>query len=129
MIIHVRQTSPSASEAVTGNHRVMIDRPTEKGGSDAGPMGGELFLAAIGGCFMSTLLAAVRAREADVTGVQTVVDATPTGTPPVFGKITLTVSAQIADPALLSKIVEIAAHGCIMINTLRDKLDITIQTA
>ena len=47
MIIHVRQTSPSASEAVTGNHRVMIDRPTEKGGSDAGPMGGELFLAAI----------------------------------------------------------------------------------
>ena len=78
---------------------------------------------------MSTLLAAVRAREADVTGVQTVVDATPTGTPPVFGKITLTVSAQTADPALLSKIVDIAAHGCIMINTLRDKLDITIQTA
>ena len=39
-------------------------------------MGGELFLAAIGGCFMSNLLAAIDARHAEVSGVQTEVIAT-----------------------------------------------------
>ena len=51
MKIKLRQTSASTSEATMGRHRVLIDRPTAKGGADAGPMGGELFLAALGGCF------------------------------------------------------------------------------
>jgi organic hydroperoxide reductase OsmC/OhrA len=34
-------------------------------------MGGELFLAAVGGCFMSNLLAAINARESDVSDVRT----------------------------------------------------------
>ena len=35
------------------SHQVLVDRPVEKGGADEGPMGGELFLAAVGGCFMT----------------------------------------------------------------------------
>ena len=66
MKIEIRQVSATASEAALGKHRLLIDRPVEKGGSGAGPMGGELFLASIGGCFMSNLLAAVRARDARV---------------------------------------------------------------
>ena len=61
MQIQIRQTSPTTSETTIRGHRVTIDRPIEKGGTDAGPMGGELFLASVGGCFMSTLLAAIRA--------------------------------------------------------------------
>ena len=49
---------------------MFIDRPAAKGGGDAGPMGGELFLAAVGGCFMSNLLAAIRGREADISDVR-----------------------------------------------------------
>ena len=70
MKIQLRQISASTSEATIGRHQVFIDRPVAKGGSDAGPMGGELFLAAVGGCFMSNLLAAIRAREADISDVR-----------------------------------------------------------
>ena len=38
MKIKLRQTSASTSEATMGRHRVLIDRPTAKGGADAGPM-------------------------------------------------------------------------------------------
>ena len=55
--IQLSQISPSAAEAVIGEHRVTIDRPSSKGESGMGPMGGELFLAAVAGCFMSNLLA------------------------------------------------------------------------
>ena len=67
--IQLRQTAASTSEASIRGHQVLIDRPTAKGGADLGPMGGELFLAAIGGCFMSNLLAAIKARESAITDV------------------------------------------------------------
>ncbi len=65
----LKQVSGSASEAQIGKHRVLVDRPVSKGGSDLGPMGGELFLSAIGGCFMSNLLAAIKARGAEISDV------------------------------------------------------------
>jgi len=67
MKIQLRQVSNSTSEATLRTHQVLIDRPAEKGGADMGPMGGELFLAGVGGCFMSNLLAAIRAREAEIS--------------------------------------------------------------
>jgi len=131
MNIQIRQNGSSASEAVIRNHRVPIDRPTDKGGADGGadegPMGGELFLAAIGGCFMSNLLAAIKARQAKVSEVQTEVTATPSGSPPRFTEIELCVSAECADRELLEKLVEIAERGCIMMNTLRGNLDLQVR--
>jgi putative redox protein len=87
--IQLRQMSPSAAEAVIGEHRVTIDRPSSKGGSDMGPMGGELFLAAIAGCFMSNLLAAIRTRRSAVRNVHIEVKGAVTGLPPVFRRWTL----------------------------------------
>ena len=40
MTIQLLQVSGSTTEATMRTHRVLIDRPTEKGGADAGPMGG-----------------------------------------------------------------------------------------
>jgi ferredoxin len=57
----VVQVSETAAEGIARNHKVFIDRPEAKGGSDKGAMGGELFLVALGGCFMSNLLAAINA--------------------------------------------------------------------
>ena len=129
MQIQIRQTSPAASEAIIRGHRVAIDRPMEKGGTDNGPMGGELFLTSVGGCFMSTLLAAIRARNAEVSGVQTEVIATLADAPVRFTAIELCVSADCKDPELLQHLVEIAERGCIMLNTLRDKLDVKVRIA
>lgn len=127
MKIHIRQTAASASEATIRGHQVSIDRPLDKGGTDAGPMGGELFLAAIGGCFMSNLLAAIHARKAGVSGVQTEVIATHADAPPRFTAVELCVSAECADRELFEKLVEIAERGCIMVNTLKGKIDLQVR--
>ena len=68
--IDVVQVGPATSKATARSHAVLVDRPVEKGGEDRGPLGGELLLISLGGCFMSTLLAAVRTRKADVSDVR-----------------------------------------------------------
>src|ERR1700722_21283 len=123
MKIQLRQISASASEAAIGRHRVLVDRPGDKGGGDAGPMGGELFLASVGGCFMSNLLAAIRAREAEISNVRLEVVGVLTNSPARFAGVDLMVTAESDDRELLQRLVEIADRGCIMMNTLRDKLD------
>lgn len=126
MKIELRQVSTSASEAVVRKHRVLIDRPNDKGGSDSGPMGGELFLASIGGCFMSTLLAAIHARNADVSDVRAEVIGTLAETPKRFSCVELNVEAQGSSKEI-ERLVAIADKGCIMMNTLRGVLDVRIR--
>jgi putative redox protein len=129
MKIHIQQTGSSTSEATIRGHKVSIDRPLDKGGSDAGPMGGEMFLAAIGGCFMSNLLAAINARKAEISGVQTEVIATLAEAPARFTAVELCVSAEYTDRELFEKLVEIAERGCIMVNTLKGKIDLQVRIA
>src|SRR5271170_2904978 len=94
MKVQLHQISISATEAEFRKHRIKIDRPVSKGGSDTGPMGGELFLAAVG----------------------TEVTATIEGTPPRFVSMELLVTAEGEDLAQLEKLVQIAERGCIMVN-------------
>ena len=126
MKIQIRQVSASTSEATLRTHQVLIDRPTEKGGADLGPMGGELFLTGVGGCFMSNLLAAIRARGAAISDVRTEVVGAIEESPARFSALELHVTAESADRELLEKMVQIADRGCIMMNTLRGKLDVRI---
>jgi len=126
MKIQLRQISASTSEATMGRHQVLIDRPTAKGGADAGPMGGELFLAAVGGCFMSNLLAAIRAREAEISDVRVEVVGSLADSPARFAGVELRVAAESRDRELLERLAEIADRGCIMMNTLRGKLDVRV---
>jgi putative redox protein len=125
--IQIRQLSAATSEATIRSHKVVIDRPLAKGGEDQGPMGGELFLASIGGCFMSTLLAAIKARQAEVSDAQVEVMGTILDNPARFSAVELMVSAHCSDPELFAKLVEIAEKGCIMVNTLQGKLNLTIR--
>ena len=129
MTIALRHTSGSATEAAIRQHRVTIDRPVEKGGGDTGPMGGELFLASVGGCLMSNLIAAMKARDTVIDGLQREVTAALEGTPARFTGLDLAVGAANVDRDVLEKLVEIAARGCIMINTLQGKLDLTVRIA
>jgi putative redox protein len=123
----LRQVSESTSEAMIGNHKVLVDRPVAKGGSDLGPMGGELFLSAIGGCFMSNLLAAMKARDAEISDVSTEVTGTIADSPARFVAVDVYVAAENGDRELLEHLVKIADRGCIMMNTLRDKLEVSIR--
>jgi putative redox protein len=126
MKIQIRQISTSASEAAIRQHKVQIDRPAAKGGADAGPMGGELFLAAVGGCFMSNLLAAIVARKAEVSDVHVEVVGTLADPPARFSAVEVRVTAEAGDPELLERLIEVADRGCIMMNTLRGTLDMRV---
>ncbi|MGH9372403.1 MAG: OsmC family protein [Vicinamibacterales bacterium] len=127
MTIQLGQVSRTTTEAMVRAHRVLIDRPVDKGGTDLGPMGGELFLAAIGGCFMSNLLAAIRARNSDVSDVRTMVIGTIESTPARFSAVEVHIEAKGSSEEI-ERLVDIADRGCIMMNTLRGKLDMSIRT-
>ena len=120
---HVVHTT---SKVTVRSHTMLVDRGIAKGGFDLGPAGGEYMLVALGGCFTSHLLAAIRAREADIGGVKVEVTGTLDGTPEHFTSFTLDVFAQSADADLARKLVAIAGRACQVVNTLRNTSDITI---
>jgi putative redox protein len=89
---------------------------------DSGPMGGELFLAGIGGCFMSTLLAAAAARDIPADGVACRVEGRFADAPRRFSSICLVVEHPGGVSDELARVVKIAERGCIVLNTLRGSI-------
>ena len=118
--VEVHQVGASTGSASARSHTVLVDRPVEKGGSDRGPLGGEYLLISLGGCFLSTLLAAVRTREADVSNVRVSVTGTIGGVPERFESIALRVSARYTDEDLMRKLIALSERGCLVTNTLKD---------
>lgn len=125
--VQMNQISPTTSEGTIRQHKVLIDRPEAKGGEDRGAMGGELLLASLGGCFMSTLLAAIKAREANVSDVHIDISGTLEESPERFSAIEMTVMATYEDEELVRKLVTIAERSCIVSNTLKDAVDLTVN--
>lgn len=126
--VELSQLGPSTSEGVVrGKHRVLVDRPVEKGGEDRGAMGGELLLVALGGCFLSNLLAAIRAREAPIQEVRVVVEGTLAEAAPRYRQVRMEVQARTEDRALLEKLVTVAERACIVANTLRGGVDLEVR--
>lgn len=125
--VDIEQVGPSTGTATARTHTVYVDRPVEKGGSDRGPLGGEYLLVSLGGCFLSTLLAAVRTREADVSNVRVSVVGTIGGVPERFESMALRVSAKYSDDDLMRKLVAMAERGCLVTNTLKDAVVISVD--
>ena len=125
----VRQVSASASEASARQHRSFVDRSEAKGGSDQGPMGGELMLMGIGGCFMSNLLAAAKGRGMAIADMVVEVTATMEDAPPRFAEIALSVSGSYADRAAMQEIVALAEKNCISVNTVRAGVKLKVELA
>ncbi|MDJ0810428.1 MAG: OsmC family protein [Desulfobacterales bacterium] len=124
--VEVRQIAATASEAVARQHKVLTDRPEAKGGEDRGAMGGELLLMGLGGCFMSNLLAAVKAREAGVRDIQITITGALSEAPMRFAAIRMEIGADYADRAEMEKLVTIAERGCIVANTLKDAVALSL---
>jgi putative redox protein len=127
----LEQVGPTTSRAKVRSHTVLVDRPADKGGADKGPLGGEYQLIALGGCFTSHLLAAIRAREFEISAVKVEVTGTLDGTPDRFTEFTLSVSAICDDLELLRKAVLIAERACQVVNTLKlaAPVMVTVQQA
>ncbi len=124
--VEVEQVGPSTGSATARSHTVFVDRPLEKGGNDRGPLGGEYLLMSLGGCFLSTLLAAVRTREADVSDVRVSVIGTVGGVPERFESMALRVSGKYSDEDLMRKLIALSERGCLVTNTLKDAVAISV---
>lgn len=126
--IEVRQVDQTpTSEGTARQHRVLIDRPKDKGGLDRGPLGGEMLLFAQGGCFMSNLIAAAAARDISVTELKLIVRGELGESPPHFESVIVEVHGLWPDEATMEKIVTIAARSCIVTNTLKTCVKLDIQ--
>jgi len=123
-IQHVNHTT---SRATIRQHSFLIDRAVTKGGFDLGPAGGEYMLMALGGCFTSHLLAAIRARETAMTNVNVAVSGTMDGAPERFIAFTLDVTADCQDAELGRKLVTIAERSCQVVNTIRPTAVVAIS--
>lgn len=122
----VTQDGPSTSIGRARIHDVTIDRPVSKGGQDRGAMGGELLLLALGGCFMSNLLAAARARNQALNDASVTVRATLGGTPERMSAFHLGVRAEV-DRDRLDHLATIAERGCLVSNTLAAGAPVTVE--
>ena len=120
------QVSASTSMAAARQHSSLIDRPASKGGEDRGPMGGELMLMGVGGCFMSNLLAAGVAKDIALSATAVDVSAELDGTPARFTTVNLRVTGGTADRKLMQELIETAETGCIAINTIKGSAAVSV---
>ena len=126
----ITQLDHSASSAETRGHRLTIDRPEAKGGQNKGPMGGEALLMGLGGCFMSTLLAAAKARDIELRDTRAeIAGELADDAPPRYVAIHMTISGHAEPASQMKKLVTIAERGCIVANTLRQALPLTVTCA
>jgi putative redox protein len=125
--VHVDQIGPTVSQGTARLHTVLIDRPVAKEGTDQGAMGGELLLMSLGGCFMSNLLAAIKARAAEVPNVHISVTGTLESAPPRFSAIAMRIEADYPDRTMMEKLITISERGCIVANTLKNAVELTIE--
>ncbi len=125
--VNLNQVDDATTAAQIRQHAIDIDRPTAKGGHDKGAMGGELLLASLGGCFNSNLLAAIRARELDISDVAIEVSGELAEAPARFASINMVVKSAFEDRDTLVKLVKMSERACIVANTLKGSVDLSVS--
>jgi putative redox protein len=125
--VTVHQIGPTASQGTAREHSVIMDRPNAKGGQNRGAMGGEYLLMSLGGCFMSNLLAAIASRQAQVANITLHIAGSLESAPPHFSAIAMLIRAEYDDSAQMQKLITIAERGCIVANTLKNAVKLTIE--
>ena len=128
-VVQIDQVGASELRGTVRTHRVSVDCPRAKGGTHCGPLGGEYLLVSLGGCFLSNLLCGggAHARRGIVRHARVVVTGTTAESPPRFSGIDLRVSAGLEDRDMLRKLLTIAEHACLVTNTLKAALPISVS--
>jgi putative redox protein len=125
--VQVQQIDASASQGLARGHQITMDRPPSKGGGDQGPMGGEVLLQGLGGCFMSNLLAAAVARGVTIKNAAVEIIGHVIPSPTRYTTIDMYISMDCEDHAMVPKLVEIAERGCLVANTLKAALPLNLH--
>jgi len=125
--VKLKQIDNATTGGDIRGHEVLIDRPIAKDGNDAGPMGGELLLAALGGCFNSNLLAAIRARQLPIDDINIEINGILVDHPQRYESIEMIVRSSHPDRSEFEKLVTIAERSCIVANSLRNGLDLSVR--
>jgi putative redox protein len=84
---------------------------------------------ALGGCFMSNLLAAAKSRDAELSNVTLAISGTVESALPRFSAVHMSITEHRTDRELMEKLVAIAERGCIVANTLRGSAYLSISLA
>lgn len=124
--VNLNQVDDATTAAQIRQHAIDIDRPEAKGGRDKGAMGGELLLASLGGCFNSNLLAAIRARELEINDIAIEVSGDLAEAPARFSSINMVVKSAFADRDSFEKLVKMSERACIVANTLKGSVDLSV---
>ena len=125
--VNLNQIDDATTAAQIRTHAIDIDRPEAKGGHDKGAMGGELLLASLGGCFNSNLLASIRARDLQIDDIAIEVSGELADAPARFSSIDMVVRSEYADRAEFEKLVLMSERACIVANTLKSAVDLTVS--
>ena len=92
-------------------------------------MGGELLLASLGGCFNSNLLAAIRARDLEINDIAIEISGDLAEAPARFSSINMVVKSGFDDRATFEKLVKMSERACIVANTLKGSVDLSVSIA
>ena len=125
--VNLNQLDDATTAAQIRHHAIDIDRPEAKGGHDKGAMGGELLLASLGGCFNSNLLAAIRARDLEINDIAIEVSGDLAEAPARFSAINMVVKSAFEDRETFEKLVKMSERACIVANTLKGSVDLSVS--
>ncbi|MDX1622293.1 MAG: OsmC family protein [Nitriliruptorales bacterium] len=109
-------------------HVIPLDRPEATGGTELGFNGGHLMLLGWGGCFKSVMVASAQARDIEVSDIRLAIEGDVVDTPKRFDALRMQVSfdADLGQDEK-QKLVDIAAKGCAVTNTLERATEMTID--
>ena len=124
--VNLNQLDDATTAAQIRHHAIDIDRPEAKGGHDKGAMGGELLLASLGGCFNSNLLAAIRARDLEINDIAIEVSGDLAEAPARFSAINMVVKSAFEDRETFEKLVKMSERACIVANTIKGSVDLSV---
>ena len=130
IVVYLDQHGETSSRLSYKEHQIIIDRPLDKGGNGNGPMGGQVLLMSVAGCFSSTLYAAAQARNLKIEGLKIAVTGhISDSTPKRFEALTLNVvEGNCGNNKEFSKLLEIAEKGCIAVNTIKNGMKFQVSS-
>ncbi len=112
-----------------GGHTIVVDRPEGKaGGKGLGFNGGQLLALAIGGCFCNDLRYVADAMGVQLGKVAVSVTVELQGEPLLTTAATMMVSCETLDGSDPQKVIRKAKATCMVSNSLRSGIPVTIKS-
>jgi organic hydroperoxide reductase OsmC/OhrA len=113
-----------------GGHTMVVDRPEGKaGGLGLGFNGAQLLALAIGGCFCNDLRYVAQEMNVGLNKIAVSVKVELEGDPLITTAATMEVSCEALDGSDLEPVIERAKNTCMVSNSLRRGIPVTVQTA